>query len=84
MEGLTPGRMVHYVSPTGAHLAAVVTKVWNEMGTVNLNVQMAGDGVDGGYEGPPVERKTSITYDDSPGTPDDGWVPSTWHWIEKA
>ena len=77
MDGLTEGRMVHYVTEFGYHLAAIVTKIWNTDGMVNLNVQVPGDGVNGSYESAPVERKTSVDFSDYP-------KPNTWHWIEKA
>lgn len=47
MDGLTEGRMVHYVAQNGQHLAAVVTRLWGDNGAVNLNVQVPGDGENG-------------------------------------
>lgn len=38
MEGLTEGRMVHFVMQNGEHRPAVVVKVWNTDGTANLQV----------------------------------------------
>ena len=72
MDGLTSGRIVHYVTPEGAyHRPAVITHVWNEAGTVNLFVFP-----DGSH---PLENNTptSVSYDK------DGSAFS-WHWIEKA
>lgn len=77
MDGLTEGRMVHYVAGNGAHLAAVVTRLWGANGTVNLNVQLPGDGDNGAYDSAPVERRTSVVFSADP-------KPNTWHWIEKA
>lgn len=77
MDGLTVGRMVHYVAPNGQHLAAIVSKVWGEAGMVNLNVQLPGDGDNGAYDSSPVERCTSVVFSGEP-------KPNTWHWIEKA
>jgi hypothetical protein len=77
MDGLTEGRMVHFVAENGAHLAAVVTRLWNADGVVNLNVQMPGDGDNGSYDSAPVIRRTSVRYSADP-------EPYTWHWIERA
>ena len=77
MDGLTEGRMVHFVAGNGAHLAAIVTRVWGAPGLVNLNVQLPGDGDNGAYDSAPVERRTSVRYSADP-------EPQTWHWIEKA
>ena len=77
MDGLTEGRVVHYVAPNGAHLAAIVTRLWGASGVVNLNVQFPGDGDNGAYDSSPVERRTSVVFSADP-------KPNTWHWIEKA
>lgn len=71
MEGLTNGRIVHYVYK-GEHRAAVITKVWGGNGTVNLHVFK-----DGSYPDVP-ETPTSVRFDE--GEKKD----QTWHWIEKA
>lgn len=73
MEGLTEGRMVHYVkgNPTGHHKAAVVTFVANQaQGIVDLHVFQQ----DSSF---PVGLYRGIKYSETP-------VPDTWHWIEKA
>ena len=70
MEGLTEGRMVHYVA-NSKHYAAVVTHLWSD-GIVNLYVFP-----DGSY---PLDNyaPTSVQFDDQvKGN-------STWHWIEKV
>ena len=79
MEGLTEGRMVHYVlddGPSkGQHRPAVVVKVWSkDLGSVNLQVFTDGsnDGVPGG-----IMWVTSVTFSEEP-------LLRTWHWIEKA
>jgi hypothetical protein len=72
MEGLTIGRIVHYVN-AGKHRAAVVTHVWSkEGGTVNLYIFP-----DGSH---PLENltPTSVRFDETAGE------AYTWHWIEKA
>jgi hypothetical protein len=72
MEGLTEGRMVHFVARDGMHRSAVITHVWNkETGMINLFVFP-----DGSHS---IESTTptSISFDAT------GAV-NTWHWIEKA
>lgn len=71
MEGLTTGRMVHFVYEE-RHCAAVVTQVWGSNGTVNLHVFK-----DGSYPTVP-ETPTSVVFND------DTKPNHTWHWIEKA
>lgn len=81
MDGLTEGRIVHYVLPDGRskgeHRPAIVVKVWNkEIGYVNLQVftDFSNDGVP--YESGQYWA-TSVNYSEDP-------QPRTWHWIEKA
>lgn len=71
MDGLTVGRMVHYVNGDHRHCAAVVTQVWGDNGTVNLHVFK-----DGSFRDIP-ETPTSVLFSEEP-------KPNTWHWIEKA
>lgn len=79
MEGLTEGRIVHYVLQTGPshgqHRPAMVVKVWDKAaGSVNLTVfaDWSNDGVaDSSY------WATSVRYSED-------HEPGTWHWIEKA
>lgn len=96
MDGLTEGRMVHYVLSNGQHRPAIVVKVWKvteqggvpratENGLVNLTVF-----VDGRNDILPSEN----TFD--PKNPDilllrvtsvlysEEPKLNTWHWIEKA
>jgi len=93
MDGLTEGRIVHYVMPNGQHRPAIVVKVWNPSGMSNLQVI-----TDGPNDLPftPEEKeqfknfgmsledvrhghiwKTSISFSEEP-------KQGTWHWIEKA
>lgn len=82
MDGLTVGRMVHYVAygtpggefPAGAHRAAVVTDV-----------------VTNGPEGPTlpdvglcVLNPTGMYFIRNVPHDPTGKTPGTWHWIEKA
>jgi hypothetical protein len=75
MEGLTPGRVVHYVAvggehlgEAGAHLAATVATI-NEDETANLQVY------DPMFDGTRIRRYVEHSEDPRPGT---------WHWIERA
>lgn len=89
MDGLTEGRIVHYVLPNNDHRPAVVVRVWNkEEGYVNL--QVFTDGSNDRYAYPDVVG--SILDDIDRGIM---WVtsvypdledkkPNTWHWIEPA
>lgn len=72
MDGLTIGRMVHYVDPVRErHCAAVVVDVENfAEGQVDLFVFKYLEG--GG------ETLLGISFDD------DDRRPCTWHWIERA
>ena len=74
MDGLTEGRIVHYVPSNSAfnsHRAAVITKVWNKEGTVNLYIFP-----DGSFQMKNL-TPTSVMYNAE-------GVSGTWHWIEKA
>jgi hypothetical protein len=80
MEGLTEGRIVHYVLPSGRnkgeHRAATVVRVWNkDKGLVNLIVHIDRTN-DYDYVMGDI-WVTSIEYSEDP-------KPQTWHWIEKA
>lgn len=91
MDGLTEGRMVHYVLPDGhgrspsEHRPAVVVKVWRmgdgsppANGCSNLSVftDFTNDYSSGqGADG--RMWATSVVYSEEP-------KPGTWHWIERA
>lgn len=86
MDGLTEGRIVHYVLPNGAHRPAIVVQVWSQTtGTSNLQVFLDGTNDKTSFDGvenPPDVSKgmmwgLSATYSETP-------TPGTWHWIEKA
>jgi hypothetical protein len=69
VEGLTVGRMVHFVDQYDArHYAAIVTKVSAVPGVVNLVVF----GDDDTWYG------VLVPYDPA------GVQPFSWHWIERA
>lgn len=87
MEGLTEGRIVHYVLPDGPHAGehrpAIVVKVWRSNdgtppanGYSNLVVFMDGTN-DGAQFGGCLHWATSVEHDADRRM-------RTWHWIEKA
>ncbi len=89
MDGVTEGRVVHYVLDRGpnrgAHRAAVIVRAWGDAvtpppGTVNLRVFLDGcndTGEPWGTDGP-ILWVTSAHFDPS------GTQERTWHWIERA
>jgi len=88
MEGLTEGRIVHFVLPDGVrnageHRAALIVKIWptmKESGTVNMLVFLdGGNDTKSGLEAPlgSVQWQTSVRYSE-------GKEGRTWHWPEKA
>lgn len=85
MEGLTEGRMVHFVLDNGnspaPHRPAIIVQVWNQdTGCANLIVLVDGRNDYSELRSEGVQTtiwKTSILYSD-------GKEPGTWHWIEKA
>lgn len=86
MDGLTEGRIVHFVMNDGDHRCAIVVKVWSQAsGVSNLTVftdhsndvegnesQSLNDAISSG-----ILWRTSVEYSEVP-------KPNTWHWIEKA
>jgi hypothetical protein len=81
MEGLTEGRIVHYVLAdgpnAGQHRAAMVVRIWDQrQGYVNLQVFSDGSNDGGQYANAPV-WVTSVQYSEEA-------KPRTWHWIKKA
>lgn len=83
MEGLTEGRMVHYVLPDGPshgqHRPATVVKVWDVSGCEGyVNLQVFTDGSnDGEKYASGLYWATSKCYSQEP-------KEDTWHWIEKV
>lgn len=86
MEGLTEGRIVHYVLSNGEHRAAIVVRVFGQYGkeTGLANLLVFSDGandkgvVSGNVSEQGVFWATSAHYDP------EGTKHHTWHWIEKA
>lgn len=90
MDGLTEGRIVHYVMPSGEHRPAIVVRDWHSTsddGYVNLLVFTDGYNDSNNLPESLASEKENIKR----GT---FWAPSvfydadkkthTWHWIEKA
>lgn len=83
MQGLTEGRIVHFVLDKDQHRPAVIVKVWSkETGTSNLQVFV--DGTNDKYYGVGLFEqiagmmwRTSVVYSEEPKV-------GTWHWIEPA
>ena len=89
MDGLTEGRIVHFVLGSGECRPAIVVKVWRvtgpgniqdppENGCCNLQVFCDCDPLEQWNDKlPPVMWETNIVYSEEP-------TPGTWHWIEQA
>lgn len=89
MQGLTEGRIVHYVMPGGEHRPAIIVKVWSkESGVVNM--QVFTDSTNdynrkletlNPYN---VEMKAGLAWRTSISPDLETQRPGTWHWIEQA
>lgn len=86
MDGLTEGRIVHFVMNDGDHRAAIIARVWGkESGVVNLTVftdwsnDIEGNGNEQLNEqiAKGILWRTAVQYSEDP-------KPNTWHWIERA
>jgi hypothetical protein len=87
VDGLTEGRIVHYVLNDGQHRAAIVVRAWgdhNMPDEVNLYVFLDGANDKAAaasrvYNAPPgMLWVTSVRYDAT------GTAPHSWHWPEQA
>ena len=90
MEGLTEGRIVHYVLNEGRypgqHRPAIVVRVWRGVdgappanGCCQLQVFMDGTNDNDHFQnGMGTMWRTSVLNDETEKQ------PGTWHWIEKA
>ena len=84
MQGLTEGRIVHFVLPDGKnkghHRAAIVIRVF-EGGVINLRVftDFTNDyPAEEYYDNAGIVRASSVEFDE------EEKLPGTWHWIERA
>lgn len=82
MEGLTPGRIVHFVMPNGAHRPAMVVEVWGPSGCSNLQVFL--DGLNDKRANPSVYSDTGLYWATSINPDEENKQPHSWHWIERA
>lgn len=83
-DGLTEGRMVHFVTERGEHRPAVVVRVWDKA-TGYVNIMVFADGSNDGEWGKPnVVWETSVQYAEPPADNDTPVAVRTWHWIERA
>lgn len=81
MEGISEGRIVHYVLEDGRsfgeHRGAIIVKNWGgPKGTVNLSV-FTDHSNDGDTYASGLVWKTSRMYDEA-------GAPGTWHWPERV
>lgn len=95
MEGLTEGRIVHYVLQNGEHRPAIVVKVWQQSdydpeGNVSGLPKSPENGcsnlqvfMDSDAEGKYNDQMLPISWRTSVLYSEEK-EPSTWHWIEKA
>lgn len=95
MKGLTEGRMVHFVTPSGTHRPAIIVRVWDVSGGCEgyVNLQVITDGSNDLNEWQinnihDTEKIASIraglTWETSVCFDENGQIPRTWHWIEPA
>ncbi len=80
MQGLTEGRIVHFVMPNGEHRPAIVVRVWRDLqdrypGYCDLQVFTDGTN-DGPENAAGIRWETSIQFSKEP-------QPRTWHWPER-
>lgn len=71
MQGLTAGRIVHYVDRDGAHLPAIVAELDGERGVGYAFLIVFAPRT------MPYPTQRSVGYSAEGGA-------STWHWIERA
>lgn len=92
MDGLTEGRIVHFVIKDDVHRPAIVVNNWKNdnqcEGYINLTVFTDGSNDLWHFDGPRDEKRddevrrglwwvTSVCHSETK-------EPGTWHWIEKA
>lgn len=95
MEGLTEGRMVHFVLDENEHRPAVIVKVWRKWGPDGKsliapdngcsNLQVFTDGINDRYHADHLPKgfEGGIAWKTSV-LYSESKEPNTWHWIEQA
>lgn len=93
MDGLTEGRIVHYVMPNGEHRPAIVVNTWRHLtppceGYINLQVFTDGSndlvGLPDIYGSIREDIKRGMFWATSICPDEIEKKPGTWHWVEKA
>lgn len=94
MDGLTEGRIVHYVMPDGQHRPAIVVNVWRDLiGPCEgyINAQVFTDGSNDMtasniqyFKGAEESVSRGLYWATSICPDEETKKPGTWHWIEKA
>jgi hypothetical protein len=92
IDGLTEGRIVHFVMPNGEHRPAIVVRVWGSGPCEGYaNLQVFTDGSNDATELPTDESplpydqvKAGMVWVTSVCPDDETKAPGTWHWIERA
>ena len=98
MNGLTEGRIVHFVMPSGQHRPAIIVKVWRVTGAGNIqdppenglsNLTVFVDGLNdikpsvSEMDISPVNNVTLLMRVTSIVYSEEH-LSGTWHWIEQA
>lgn len=76
MDGLTVGRNVHFIVG-GEHLAAIITKVHDAAGEIQLTVFYPDEPLFGFGGGQSSSHRASYAHESKAQN-------GTWHWIERA
>jgi hypothetical protein len=89
MEGLTEGRIVHYVLQSGEHRPAIIVRVWNDpyenpTGMCNLVVFTDGTNDVKRSIDDPLAKEAVLTMWETSRFYSENKEKFTWHWIEKA
>lgn len=88
MDGLTEGRIVHFVMPNGQHRPAIVVHVWNKTSGVS-NLTVFSDWTNDTHNLPnafhnPDDIAHGMFWVTSANPDEETKKSGTWHWIEKA
>ena len=93
MDGLTEGRIVHFVMPNGQHRPAIVVNNWNIQGNCEgggyVNLTVFSDWTNDTHNLPDnfydvADIKRGMFWATSVCPDEETKKPGTWHWIERA